>query len=103
MSEQSTTIADEKVREIQEHEMPEGAPPPASETRRWTLIVVVCAAALAVATVVVLFTLGGGMAVLFGGAMLLAYICLGGMVAIVGSLERARERREIEARLREQS
>jgi len=103
MADQTPQIDDEAVRSVQEHEMPEGAPPPASESRRWGVIVAVCAVVMAAACLAVVFIIDGATAVLFGGAMLLAYICLGGMVAIVASIERAKVRRQIEERLRKES
>jgi len=100
---QTQQIDDEAVRSVQEHEMPEGAPPPAGVSRRWAVIVAGCTLVLGIGMLACLYTLGGQHAVLFGGAMLIAYITLGGMVAIVGSIERVRERRGIEKRLREEA
>ncbi len=86
---------DRQVREIQAAERPEGAPPPQDTRKRWVLIGFVCLLALGVATVIVLFALDGTTAVMFGGAMLLAYIILGGATAIVGVMERSRVRSEV--------
>lgn len=90
---------DAAIREVQEHDSPEGAPPPRHTRRRMWTVLTICVVALTIATVAVLFLIDGPTAVAVGVAMVIGYGVVGGAVAIAATRQRALERREIKHRV----
>jgi hypothetical protein len=86
---------DAAIREVQEHDSPEGAPPPKRTRQRMWTILTICVVALTIATVAVLFLIDGPTAVAVGVAMTIGYGVVGGAVAIAATQQRATERHKI--------
>jgi|GEM_PF-5545783 len=90
---------DAAIREVQEHDSPEGAPPPPNVRRRWWIILTFCVVALTVFTVAALILIDGAMALAVGLSILIGYGVVGGAVAILAVTQRAQERAHIKHRI----